>query len=276
MIVNGEKVIAYMISESATQNSGIQILKDFNKCVTIRAMLQDAEELNRNKRKYPIDVLRSGLESERIQELIMAKSWFGEAGHPIEPTVQRQCNVLESNISHRILSYEIIGSKICGNVKTTPTARGYDMRNLIIDDDPMLSAFSLRAMGPMTQTAEGSIVQKPLTMICYDWVQYPSHRKAYQTDIIKAISESGNNALNESCITPLLEASALDFIAEESKNYQIVSELFEADNRIISLNENCKTVSITSTDDPNNKESMIITLESALSHEIDGFFNKFR
>lgn len=275
MIVNGEKVIAYMINESTTQNAGIQILKDFNKCVTIRAMLQDAEELNRNKRKYPIDVLRSGLESERIQELIMAKSWFGEAGHPIEPTVQRQCSVLEENISHRVLSYDIVGSKIFGQVKTTPTARGYDMRNLIIDDDPMLSAFSLRAMGPMVQTAEGSIVQKPLTMICYDWVWFPSHRKAYQTDIIKSITESGNT-LNESCITPLLEASALDFIAEESKNYQIVSEMFEAEKRIVSLNENCKTVSITSLDDDNNKETMIVTLESALSHEIDSFFTKFR
>lgn len=275
MIVNGEKVIAYMINESTTQNAGIQILKDFNKCVTIRAMLQDAAELNRNKRKYPIDVLRSGLESERIQELIMAKSWFGEAGHPIEPTVQRQCNILEENISHRVLSYDIVGSKIFGQVKTTPTARGYDMRNLIIDDDPMLSAFSLRAMGPMVQTAEGSIVQKPLTMICYDWVWFPSHRKAYQTDIIKSITESGN-ALNESCITPLLEASALDFIAEESKNYQIVSEMFEAEKRIVSLNENCKTVSITSLDDDNNKETMIVTLESALSHEIDSFFTKFR
>ena len=275
MIVNGEKVIAYMINESTTQNAGIQILKDFNKCITIRAMLQDAEELNRNKRKYPIDVLRSGLESERVQELIAAKSWFGEAGHPIEPTVQRQCNVLEENISHRVLSYDIVGSKIFGMVKTTPTARGYDMRNLIMDDDPMLSAFSLRAMGPMVQTAEGSIVQKPLTMICYDWVWYPSHRKAYQTEIIKNITESGN-ALNESCITPLLEASALDFIAEESKNYQIVSEMFEAEKKIISLNENCKTVSITSLDDVNNKETMVISLESALSHEIDNFFNKFR
>lgn len=275
MIVNGEKVIAYMINESTTQNAGIQILKDFNKCVTIRAMLQDAAELNRNKRKYPIDVLRSGLESERIQELIMAKSWFGEAGHPIEPTVQRQCSVLEENISHRVLSYDIVGSKIFGQVKTTPTARGYDMRNLIIDDDPMLSAFSLRAMGPMVQTTEGSIVQKPLTMICYDWVWFPSHRKAYQTDIIKSITESGNT-LNESCITPLLEASALDFIAEESKNYQIVSEMFEAEKRIVSLNENCKTVSITSLDDDNNKETMIVTLESALSHEIDSFFTKFR
>ena len=149
------------------------------------------------------------------------------------------------------------------------------MRNLIIDDDPMLSAFSLRATGPMVQTAEGSIVQKPLTMICYDWVLFPSHRKAYQTDIIKSITESGNT-LNESCITPLLEASALDFIAEESKNYQIVSEMFEAEKRIVSLNENCKTVSITSLDDDNNKETMIVTLESALSHEIDSFFTKFR
>lgn len=276
MLVNGDKIIAYMISESAPENSGIQIIKDSNRCVTIRAMLQDAEEINRNKRKYPIDVLRSGLESERIRELILTKSWFGEAGHPIEPTMQRQCNILESNISHRVLAYDIVGSKIMGNVKTTPTPRGFDMRNLIIDDDPMLSAFSLRAVGPMVQTAEGSIVQKPLTMICYDWVQFPSHRKAYQVDIIKNISEAGNCALNESCITPLLEASALDFISEESQSFKIVSELFGAENGILTLSENCKTVSITSQNGERDKDTMVIALESAVAHEIDSYFGKFR
>lgn len=273
-MIHEGKVIAYMLSESTTM-ANTSIISDKNNCVTMRADLQDESEWNRNRRKYPMKTIKSGLYSERVQELIKHKSWCGEAGHPIEPTVQRQCSVVEDNISHRILSFEMSGSIVKGIVKTAPTPRGYDMRNFVLDDDAMETAYSLRAMGPMTQTAEGYIVQAPLTMICYDWVFFPSHRKAYQTELINKIQESGNT-LSESTMFPLLESSAIDYIQQDSKNFKMISQLFEYDNRTITLSEDCSKVIITDQLDECNKDKIIVGVESYMANEISSYFSKFR
>jgi Prohead core protein protease. len=276
MITREGKVIAYMLSENTTA-SNLSIISDKNNCVKIRADLQDTSEWNRNRRKYPMKTVKSGLYSERVQELIRMRSWCGEAGHPIEPTLQRQCNVVNDNISHRVLNFDIVGPIIKGDVKTTATPRGYDMRNFILDDDPMITAFSLRALGPMIQTAEGHIVQEPLTMICYDWVFYPSHRKAYQTEVLNKINESGNTvSLTESTLFPLLESSAIDYIKHDSKNFKLISPLFEYDNRSVSLSEDCKTVVITNNLSETATDKIIVGLEGYISNDINSYFNKFR
>ena len=264
--MNTDKIIAYMISEDVNPSSGnIQIISDKNKSVTIKAQLQDGSEFNRNKRKYPINILRSGLQKENIRELIKRKSWFGEAGHPINPTPKRQMTVVQENISHRILSYEIVGSKIFGIVKTAPFPMGYAMRDCIIDEDPMESAFSLRAMAPLKETPNGSIVQEPIMIITYDWVFLPSHRKSYQTEIITKLSEN-HNCLNESCI-PLLQEEAISYIKDESKNYKIISEMMEFYGAQAELSEDCKWVSITESTNT-SKDKIIIGVEDYISREI--------
>lgn len=275
MISNNGKVIAYMLSENTTP-ANLSILSDKNNCVKINADLQDYD-WNRNRRKYPKKTIESGIYSVRIQELLKVKSLFGEAGHPIDPTVQRQCTVLKDNISHRILSFDVGATKVKGIVKTTNTPRGLDMRNLILDDDAMIAAFSLRAMGPMVQTAEGSIVQAPLTMIDYDWVDFPSHPTAYQTQILNNIQESGNTMFANECIMiPLLESSAIDFIKQDSNNFKLISGLFEYNNRSINLSEDCKNVIITNKLDGNNTDKIVVGLEGFISHDINNYFDKFR
>ena len=58
-----------MLSENTTA-SNLSIISDKNNCVKIRADLQDTSEWNRNRRKYPMKTVKSGLYSERVQELI--------------------------------------------------------------------------------------------------------------------------------------------------------------------------------------------------------------
>ena len=100
-----DRVIAYLLAEDISIEPNMKIISDNSKCIKISADLQDTSELNRNKRRYPTNVVRDALKRENIQELIANGDWCGEAGHPIDPTIQRQTTVLKSNVSHRVLSY---------------------------------------------------------------------------------------------------------------------------------------------------------------------------
>ena len=275
MITREGKIIAYMLSESVT-NSEMQIMNSTGNNVTIDAQLIDTSQWNRNTRKYPTAVVKRGMAHERIQEQIRTGSWCGEAGHPLTPTVQRQAEVIKENISHRILSVEWNGPIMNGKIQTAPTDRGREMRDFILSDPPMITAFSLRGMGPVMQTKEGIIVKDPLTIITFDWVFYPSYRDAYQiSSVSQKVQESvqnfGNDMYGDSAI-PLSEASAIDYIKEESKNYKLVAPLFEANNQAVNLSEDNKHVIITNLSE-NTKDRIIVDLEQYVSDDIDSYFN---
>lgn len=266
-----DKVVAYMICEQTSMGKS-KILDD-RQGVKVYSELQDAAEFNRNGRKYPLPILKRGLAADRIQEQIARKQWCGEAGHPVQPTIERQMDVQKDNISHRILSYEIKGSKIMGVVKTAPTVRGREMRDFILDTDAMETAYSLRALGPITETPEGKIVGSPLTIVTYDWVFYPSHKNAYQQQILEAVNQTGNT-LTESVILPILENSAIDYIKHESKNYKLVSNyLEEYEQTQIILGENAKNLIISNA---NNNDKLVVGIESFLCNEVNSYFNKFK
>ena len=252
---SAEKVVAYLISEETNRDSNIQILKSDNSGVKIEADLQDASEINRNTRRYPKNTLNNGLNRENITELINHRSWFGEAGHPINPTPQRQMTVVQKNISHRILSWDWRGSIVHGIVKTAPFPMGRAMRDCILDEDPMESAFSLRACGPIKETSQGKIVQDPLVVVTYDWVFYPSHRKAYHTSI---------------------QESAIDYIKNQSKNYKMISELMESQGLNAELSENSDLIILTEKNNENSTDKIVIGVEDYISQEINDYMSKFR
>ena len=272
MSSNRDNIIAYLLSETTTNPTNNYDIINYNSdSVTINADLQDFV-FNRNTRQYGYKVLKEGLERENIQELIQNNSWFGEAGHPVDPTMQRQMTVVQNNISHRILNYKINTSMVTGKVKTTPTKQGRFMRDMILDDDPMKSAFSLRAVGPVRETPKGKIVQSPLTVVTYDWVFYPSHKCAYQTSVV-GVNKSGNT-LTESVCIPILESSALDYIAEESKNYKLISNIMDIAHKEAKLSEDAKKVLITDIDG-NNKNTIVVGIEDYISNDICDYFGKF-
>ena len=275
--MQNDKIVSWLISESVNTDSNISIISDNRKCVKIEADLQDAAEINRNGRGYPKPTLNKGLTRENIAELILHKSWFGEAGHPVNPTPQRQMTIVQDNISHRVLSWEWRGSKVHGIVKTAPSKMGKFMRDCIIDEDPMESAFSLRAVGPVKETSQGKIVQDPLTVICYDWVFYPSHRKAYQTAVLDSLAENGN-IMNECCIplgNNLQESMVLNYVKDQSKNYKIISELMESKGLISELSNDNKYIIITESTDK-GRDKIVTRIEDYISDEITNFYSNFR
>lgn len=284
MLIDGNNILGYILSEATTASESKEIIDTSKSSVTINAQLINTSQWNRNGRKYPTNVVKKAILSERIQEELRTGSWCGEAGHPLQPSVQRQAEVMKDNISHRILEVNWSGPILNGKVQTAPTDRGREMRDFILADPPMVVAFSLRGMGPVMQTKDGYVVKDPLTLITFDWVFYPSFRDAYQSSIeCQKIQESvqtfGNSMFNDN-FQPLNESSAISYIKEESKNYKLVAPLFEAAGKTVTLSPNHRQVIITTNilDEStmtNKKEEVHINLESYISRDIDSFYDKF-
>lgn len=71
---------AYLICETGMDATKPAILKSDKDVTTINVTLQDADTLNRNKRIYPKSVLENALKAPYVQERLMTKTWYGEAG----------------------------------------------------------------------------------------------------------------------------------------------------------------------------------------------------
>lgn len=259
-------VVAYMLSETTSVGKPTILNSQHSESAIIEAVLQNCKEFNRNKRNYPYKPLNAGLNDKRIRELIKNKSWVGEAGHPQNPTLQRQMSIDHSNISHRINSWRWEGDNVVGIVETLNTHRGFDMRNLIRQE--LNTAFSLRAVGPVTKTAKGDVVQEPLSILTYDWVFIPSHSGAYQRKVVTGVNNG--DALSESYCIPILQEQAIKFVKEESENFKIISECLEFHSQNIQLSENNRSVIV----DMGEEGKMVIGIEKYISQEVNSAFRK--
>lgn len=268
-------IAAYIISEQTYSGKPeiISTTKEITekKSVKFNQTLQDADVRNRNTREYEKSGLQEGLSRENIQELEKRKSWFGEAGHPIDPSQSRQLTIDPKCISHRINKHWWQGNLIKGVIETALTPLGFMLRDLVVEQEVEM-AVSLRAIGNIVKTGNKLKVTKPMHIVTYDWVFYPSHRVAYKDAgfVNESATKLGNNmVMNESVLIPIEgdKQKALSYIKEQSVNFKLVSEIFgDFDN--ISLIDNKKVI-LESTG-----EKVVIPIERYISNEIDEYFKK--
>ena len=212
-----------IIYESA-QFGDIQVqrkTKDILECIVV---LQECDAPNRNGRIYPKKVLEAALSSPNIKERLATKTWYGEANHPInDPSLQRQMTIDQRNIAFIITEIWWEGNLLKGRIETANTAVGRDMKGLI--EQGCKVAFSLRAQGkvhknPMTGYVE---VEEGLQILGYDWVQVPSHAKAYMEKIceetIKAMYKTNKAGLNMEILT-------------EAENLFLSGEIYDPSNKV--------------------------------------------
>jgi len=231
-----KKIKGFLICESVSEPQiPVIVSNSKNNRVIIKTTLQDADVQNRNKRIYPKSVLENGLQSDYVKERLATKTWFGEAGHPLKPDLQRQLYLDQSNMSHRINDIWWEGNLLKGHVEAAATLRGNDFDGIVRSGSKV--AFSLRAVGPITEKrGEATVVLDPLTIFTFDWILHPSHKVAYMDEIV---SESTQNLLYESSndiFVPYSEdGSILNYIKEQSRNFKIIAESFEmnSDNLIL-------------------------------------------
>ena len=181
-----ENNLGYLILEAAPNTIAEPKVLDISKDdVVIEAVLQEAEQLNRNRRKYTRRAIESGITNPMFTEKMQRRNLFGEANHPLSDSIERQSVIDQTRISHIITKVWWEGNILKGEIAAAKTACGQDFAALVRQGCEM--AFSMRGLGGVVRKeGEVTVVHDPLLIITYDNVVYPSHSNAYQTKILKS------------------------------------------------------------------------------------------
>lgn len=177
-----EKVIGYLFTEGQGIESTPKI-KSVNKdWIVFESILQEADEINRNRRRYSKSVLTDSMNSPRFTELVKKRQLVGEAGHPVSDDAKRQMAIDQTRISHIMLNPHWRGNMVYSDIMTANTSVGRDFKGLI--EQGFTAAFSMRAMGNVVRESNGIVeVGSPLHVLTWDNVIYPSHKNAYMTSL---------------------------------------------------------------------------------------------
>lgn len=265
-----EQNVGFLIIESTSEPVKPNILEHNKDNVVIEAIMQEAEAGNRNRRVYAFDALDGAVKSPQIQEKLRRKSLFGEAGHPLSDQIERQTYIDQTRMSHVIKNLWWENKILKGTVASTNTSAGKDFEGLIRQGTEV--AFSMRGLGGVTRKVDGlTRVEKPLHIITWDWVIFPSHSNAYQTSIIK---ESAGHPMNRKVLTEgfmmdVQMQDILDYVKMESDNFKTTIDHLELDPNTAMLSENGKTISVKTEDG-----KAVLFVEEAIRKEIDSFLIK--
>lgn len=218
------------------------IIEETKDTTVISTILQEAEVSNRNLRIYDKDALYEALNSPMVREKIQKKAFFGEAGHPLSDDLKRQTYIDQTRISHIVTQLKFENNLIKGVVESARTRCGQDFRGLIQQGTGV--AFSMRGLGGATKK-EGKYTRigKPLHIIGYDWVVYPSHSNAYLEKIIKEDTEINNGnslILSEGKIINFNMNELAEYVSNESRNVKELAESngFEIRSNNVSIDKN--------------------------------------
>lgn len=279
--------IGYIICETSANENTLKerptIVSSNNNRVIIEAIIQDVDRKNRNGRFYAKEDLFPALESPRIKELLSHKALMGENGHPVsDSSITRQQTIDPNNICCNFLKIWTEGNLVKAHVKGTPNQKGEDFNNLILDGtDP---AFSLRALGSITNTKRGAEV-KNINIITYDHVFYPSHPSAYTvrqltesagiSDPIRSLQESTTNKVileenDKGILIPLMNRQVMDYIKSESANINTILKSFDTLYESATLVDNGSRVRLMT----HQGDILMVNLESYIQNEIMDFCSK--
>lgn len=267
--------IGFVICETTSTAEEVNIVGEKNNRVQIEAIAQTAEEKNRNGRIYLAKDLRSEINSDRTKELVATRNFFGEAGHPTSKDLVRQSTIDPTNLAHNMSKIWMEGD----NVKIiTEGAQGPmgEMFNDLVTTGTK-PAFSLRALGSIENSAKGAVV-KNLRLITYDFVIYPSHKKAYMEKLVtesasfgspstQLIEKEGSSLIakpENEIFVPITNDKVINYIKQESANIKnilnSIDTLYESTS-VINGGRHVQLVSKTG-------DILIVNLESYIQNEI--------
>lgn len=167
------------ILESTPILQEAKILKSDAGKAIFRMVLQTADEINHNRRRYPRQVLEGGL--HECEERMRRRAFFGEMDHPFPQGNEtfdsvRQTTVSLEGISHIIRDYDFKDNHVIGEIETASTPKGAILLGLIKDQAGV--GMSMRGLAELERMQEYDEVKGPLTIISFDAVSLPSHQSA--------------------------------------------------------------------------------------------------
>lgn len=241
-------IIGNIILEGATTVEDTLIADGNGKRVLAEGTLQDMDVENRNRRIYAKSDLMPEINGPRMKELIAAKQFCGEYGHPLSDDLVRQQTIDPKLVCVRFEKVWVEGNLVKARFRGTNNDYGsyfdQDLR------DGCKPAFSLRALGAI-ENVNGKAYVKGIKIITWDSVIYPSHKVAYTSNIVTESAMDGTPLYENQVIVPkddpgriitLRESDAKTVISrlqKESANMDTILNTFDGIyDKISLLNEN--------------------------------------
>jgi hypothetical protein len=226
----GEPLIGVILQELTIMAAEPKIVSDTGSggIVRFESHLQDTKP-NRNKRLYNEDVLTHAISAPAVQERLRTRTMYGEANHPFTTDLARQMIIDQTRISHIVTGLDgARGGVVRGQLETAATACGRDMRGLIVENKSTV-AFSMRGMGGVRKVQGQDLVEvtKPLALVTYDWVTFPSHSGAYM--------DTASMKNEGACVVTMSQAA--EYARDQSANVRSLVEQFELEGVEYSLDE---------------------------------------
>ena len=274
--------IGYIINESSAKEIEFQIKNDDGYRVIGEGIIQEAEQLNRNKRVYAHkDLYREIYVTPRTRELLETGNLKGEAGHPDAKDLARQAKIEPKLTQVQYIRLWMDGNKVKARFRGTNNQFGDEFdKDLRYGEKP---SFSLRALGSI-ENRNGKAYVNNLRVITWDRVYYPSHPTAYMEKLVSEstelqekpyklkvnqdlIKEYGNiQGVEEGfqIIAPFSNKNIIDYIKQESTNIKTIIENFDCFYQSIALSENGKMVTLVD----KNYDTIFVPLEKYVQNEI--------
>lgn len=241
-------IIANIILEGATTVEDTLITDGNGKRVVAEGTLQDMDVENRNRRIYAKSDLIPEINGPRMKELIEAKQFCGEYGHPLSDDLVRQQTIDPKLVCVRFNKVWVEDNLVKARFQGTNNDYGeYFDRDL---RDGCKPAFSLRALGAI-ENVNGKAYVKGIKIITWDSVIYPSHKVAYTSNIVTESSMDGKPLYENQIVVPdndpgtiitLRESDARTVISRlqrESANMDMILNAFDGIyDKISMVNEN--------------------------------------
>jgi hypothetical protein len=152
--------------------------------VVFKAILQESDEVNGNKRIYTKPIC--GMIVEGLEGKANSRSLYQEIDHPFvsspdQNVMKRRATIIElKNCGSMIRNIRMEGKKVIAEIESLSGFQGPSFRDLIVKDKADIG-FSLRAFSRLKahNKFEGvTEVTGPLRAITYDVVTNPSHKNA--------------------------------------------------------------------------------------------------
>jgi hypothetical protein len=222
----------YFIFETANFNTDYKVVKESvsdsgEPKVIVKAIFQEAEEKNKNKRWYSKDICQHI--SNHLDTKAKSRSLLMEVDHPMfvsddSAVLKRRAKIIEFKTAGALLRKLKFDNKyIIGEFETLTSYLGPQVYKSIVYDKINIG-FSLRALGKLVPDPANQriIVSLPMEPITYDIVTNPSHVNAR---ILEFLPESEDLSLEQS----------LGQLVYESEDV----ELLKKDNILICENGSC-------------------------------------
>ena len=192
--------------------------------------LQTFNCYNRMQRRYDAQNLVSVIDNdERIQTLLRQNKWRGELNHPNPPIKGQEYTDIRMTIpeqmrtSHFIRKPHLEGDRYRAIIMTNPGNECGRQASSEIIDIGAVPSFSVRLLGNMIPNAGVNQPNMRVTkVICYDMVDFPSHRDADGDITPKSYQEQ---AVQEGTVIFLKELAK--YCVQQSENLSVVCESFQ-------------------------------------------------